>query len=897
MKYSILSHIISLIFLFITLSSTAQNNVDSLENVLKEATGEQKITTLISLAKNYKRIAPQKTIDYSLQAYTLAKNLGKDSLIALSLAQAGDGELLIGNWNKAKIYYKQSFNIYNDLEDLQGLSNIYLDLGNLFFFTAVYDSAAFYYNKSLKFKKDLGNDAALINLYNNLGAVYKQTGKIDLAIEMLKESIKICDELHFNERKGLALINLSSIYFTQGRIAISMNRNLEALRLSEVTNDLYTKSNAYTNFGNIYAFLEDYENALDYNRKALEIDQGLKDWEGIITAYNNIGGIFLDQNNLDSAEHYFNKALSLHKTKDVRTDYQYTNYNLAKIFQSRKDYLSALKYLNQSLKISTENNDVIILFDDHIGFAEIYLEKDDLEKAEYHLKEALAIAQDHVLKNEHRVYKLFSALYQKKNLVKKAFDYHIRYTQLKDSLFDVKQSIAMAELNASYDLRKQQEEIRLLSDIKDTQKETIERQRTLKNILIPSSFAILILLALYILSFRNKIKANKILQEQNAQILAKNQEIRNKTESLSEINKELEKLNIAANQTDNAIIITNNHGKIEWINEGYTRLYGFTLEELLKERGTTYLQTSSNQDIEEIFKKILQEKKSQIYEADFTSKDGKVYQIHTTLTPVLNEQQEVVRLIAIDSDITKLKEVEKELQQLLVTKDKFFSIIAHDLKNPFNSMMGLAQLLVHGYDRLSPEKIKYFHKNLYLISKNGYELLINLLEWSRSQMGTINFKPIQINVCDLTEETFSLYKGKSIEKEITLTNSMSKDSLVYADQNMLKTIFRNLVSNALKFTERGGAIEVMENKLEGFKEIIIKDTGIGIEPDDIDKLFKLDKNFTSEGTEDEIGTGLGLLLCKEFVEKHGGKIRVESKVGFGSQFIFSLPEINKKPSA
>jgi len=419
---------------------------------------------------------------------------------------------------------------------------------------------------------------------------------------------------------------------------------------------------------------------------------------------------------------------------------------------------------------------------------------------------------------------------------------------------------------------------------------------TLEFIHIIISIIFILLITVLIILYRQKRKVNALLKKQNDLIKTNNIEIKQKTDHLLEVNKELKKLSIAASQTDNAIIIASADGKLEWINEGYTRLYGYNYEDLLKEKGTTYFETSSHPDIEEIFNKALTEKKSQIYEAGFSSKNGKKYQIQTTLTPVLNEIGDVDRFIAIDSDITKLKNVEKELQKLLITKDKFFSIIAHDLKNPFNSIIGLAQLLVHGYDRLSPEKVKYFHNNLYQISKNGYELLINLLEWSRSQMGTIQFKPSELNICALTEETFSLYKAKANQKEITLINSIDEDCSVYSDQNMLKTILRNLVSNALKFTDRGGAVELMEKTIDGFKEITVRDTGIGIDPENIKKLFKLDENYTTEGTEDEIGTGLGLILCKEFVEKHGGTIQVESKVGFGSKFIFTLPTEKKELS-
>ncbi|MBU8892646.1 MAG: PAS domain-containing sensor histidine kinase [Bacteroidales bacterium] len=423
-----------------------------------------------------------------------------------------------------------------------------------------------------------------------------------------------------------------------------------------------------------------------------------------------------------------------------------------------------------------------------------------------------------------------------------------------------------------------------------------KKQKTFKNILIAGSTAILILLILYIFSFKNKIKANKILLEQNDQIRNKNFEIKQKTENLSKINRELEKLSIVASQTDNAIKIINPEGEIEWVNEGFTRLYGYTYEEYITIKGKTYFDSGSNPEIKETFNYAITDKKSQLFEANVVSKNGVEYRIHTTLTPVLNSENKVVRLIAIDSDVTKLKEAEDELQKLLVTKDKFFSIIAHDLKNPFNTLIGLTQLLVHGFDRMSVEKVKYFHNNLYQISKNGYELLVNLLEWSRSQMGNISYKPEIYSLFALVEETFSLYGAKAIQKEILLTNNLNKDSEILADKNMLKTIFRNLVSNALKFNDRGGVIEISEKDSDDFKEISIRDTGVGINPDDIKKLFRLDENYTTKGTDDEPGTGLGLLLCKEFVEKHEGSIRVESKVGFGSNFIFTLPQANKKPS-
>jgi PAS domain S-box-containing protein len=867
----------------------SQTNIDSLQNILNKTKGADRLPTLIDLSKAHKRLSPEKTVEYALEALKLAKETNNQLLIASALAQAGDGKLLVGLLDTAEIYYRQAYKIYKEQDYFEGLSESYLDLGNICFFNASYDSAAIYYEKAIRIKLDLGENKSVVSLYNNLGAVYKKTGHTDLAIEALENSLEISNQFNTNGSKGLALINLASLYFTRGELLKAMNYNYEALQLAEETNDLYTKSNAFTNLGNIYSFIDDYDNALKYQRIALNIDRKLQDWEGIITAHNNIGNIYLKMNRPDSAEYYFLEALELHQNKNVKIDHETTNHFVGKVYMNKKQYDNALDYINQSLESSTELNDIILTIDNHIALGEIYLDKGNLITAEKHLLGAMDLVEKNPYKDEYKIYLLLSKISQKKNLDTKALSYHIKYSILKDSINSAKRAIMLSELKSSYEIKKQQDKINSLSESSTLQKEKIHKQQVFRNILITGSSIILILLIFQIISFKNKKKANRILKKQNKQIQKQNIEIKQKTQYLSEVNKELEKLSIAASQTDNAILIANPTGEVEWINEGYTRLYGYTWEEFIKEKGTNIKNTSSNANIEQVFNLSLSEKKSQMYEAEIVSKNGKTYHIHTTLTPILNNQNEVDRIIAIDSDITKLKKVENELKQLLVTKDKFFSIIAHDLKNPFNSLMGLAQLLVHGYDRLTPEKVKYFHNNLYQISKNGYELLINLLEWSRSQMGTIHFKPVEISLAAIIEQTFSLYNGKASQKEINLTNSVDEKSTVLADQNMLKTILRNLVSNALKFTERGGAIEISENEVDGFKEITVRDTGIGIKPEDIGKLFKLDHGHTTEGTEDETGTGLGLILYKEFVDKHDGKIWVESKVGFGSKFIFSLP--------
>jgi PAS domain S-box-containing protein len=554
--------------------------------------------------------------------------------------------------------------------------------------------------------------------------------------------------------------------------------------------------------------------------------------------------------------------------------------NLGKVYCTIKDYeIAKLNYLS-SLKTFQGLNDFWGISENYFHLGDVYLETTNYDSSIYYYQKSYGIKKDI------EDYKSISLIEQKLALAylrngdsQKVEEYIL------NSLNSVKDTLVKEE--KTIPIIKQEKWISFFKTDKSNNK-------ILQIILYIGLGIILIITGLLYYFYNEKLKSTKVLLAQNQKILKQNQEIKSQTEHLTNVNVKLEKLSIVASKTDNAIIIANPSGSIDWINESYTRLYGFTLKELLIEKGSTYTETSSNPGVENIFNKAITGKETQIYESDIISRNGKNYRIQTTLTPVLNDKKEVIYLVAIDSDVTKLKDIENQLQKLIITKDRFFSIIAHDLKNPFNNIMGISQLLVQGFERMKHEKVKYFHKGLYEISKNGYELLINLLEWARSQKGAIEFEPTTLNLFKLGEETFSLYQIRANQKEITFTNQINNDFEIFADINMIKTILRNLVSNALKFTDRGGAIEIFAESFKNYVQIIIRDTGIGIEPKAANNLFKIDEYISTEGTENETGTGLGLILCKEFVDKHNGNIWVESKLGFGSKFNFTLPKRNDK---
>jgi signal transduction histidine kinase len=240
----------------------------------------------------------------------------------------------------------------------------------------------------------------------------------------------------------------------------------------------------------------------------------------------------------------------------------------------------------------------------------------------------------------------------------------------------------------------------------------------------------------------------------------------------------------------------------------------------------------------------------------------------------------------------QLRKSEQELRDANDSKDRFLSIIAHDLKSPLAALRSMLDLLNADLSDFSDSDIKEIIGEMDNSAKNVFELLEDLLSWSRAQTGKIQFNPDNIDISMILGNTISLMKASADKKNIRLYAELSQGWLCYGDANMISTVLRNLVSNAIKFTYPGGEVSVLVTQLETFMEISVIDTGIGISPENIEKLFKLDSHLTTLGTSQEKGTGLGLILCKEFVEANDGRIWVESQQGKGCTFKFTLPKAN-----
>jgi len=240
-------------------------------------------------------------------------------------------------------------------------------------------------------------------------------------------------------------------------------------------------------------------------------------------------------------------------------------------------------------------------------------------------------------------------------------------------------------------------------------------------------------------------------------------------------------------------------------------------------------------------------------------------------------------------DITENKQYETTLREINTTKDKLFSIISHDLKSPFNAILGFLEVLSESTKEIGNEKIDYCLQNMTIASNKAYELLEDLLVWARFQSNKIDFNPTLFNLLESIAESIAFCQPQAEKKSISITTKGLTKSTISGNKYMINTVIRNLLTNAIKFTPQNGHIEVKLEQHDSSFEVSIQDTGIGISQESISQLFRLDSNISTNGTENETGTGLGLIICKEFIEKHGGIIWVESELRKGSRFAFTLP--------
>lgn len=348
------------------------------------------------------------------------------------------------------------------------------------------------------------------------------------------------------------------------------------------------------------------------------------------------------------------------------------------------------------------------------------------------------------------------------------------------------------------------------------------------------------------------------------------------------------------------LAISDTHGKITYGNRKSRILLGITRTEL--KEGIIDLSNWKfvNKDGTEIARhnlpniKVLRENKLiENSEIGIIKENNKLMWLNVTAAPLQNMHEVLIAFIDITEQTERekqLKQLSEKLQELNATKDKFFSIIAHDLKNPFNSILGFSELLTKNITKYKIEEIERFVGIIQSTSQNAYNLLENLLNWSRSQTGTIEFNPHYYDLTQIIRNNIEFVEHSALKKNIKIYFAHTEIFMVKIDKNMIDTALRNILTNSIKFTYPGGKIIITVSAEDSVYKISVIDNGIGIEEENIDKLFRLDSKYSSYGTNQEKGSGLGLIITKEFIERNNGTIWANSEFGKGSEFIFTLPK-------
>jgi PAS domain S-box-containing protein len=339
-------------------------------------------------------------------------------------------------------------------------------------------------------------------------------------------------------------------------------------------------------------------------------------------------------------------------------------------------------------------------------------------------------------------------------------------------------------------------------------------------------------------------------------------------------------------------------GEFFQVNSSFCEMLGYSEKEMLEMNLRDIMHPADLNETMNLKQAMLDNIKitRQQIEKRYRGKTGENIWAITTISLLRDFESKPLYFIVQVQNITQRKKVEEtlekyteELKLLNASKDKFFSIISHDLRSPFNALLGITEYMTQNYKDMNEEEIRQSISNIYRSSQKLYNLILNLLEWSRIHTGRFEVEKSVINLRQLGSEILNLYSESASNKRIELSNNINEEILIFADKYMIDTIVRNFVSNAVKFTNPGGKIFINAAINGNNAELFVTDNGIGISSENQKNLFRIDEQYRRSGTANEKGTGLGLILCKEFIELNGGVIWLESAEGKGSRFSFTVP--------
>ncbi|MCD4790947.1 MAG: tetratricopeptide repeat protein [Bacteroidales bacterium] len=884
----------------------------------------------------------KKAQEYLLRSVNIEKKLVRKSKIANRFFYLGNVSHSAGDFQSALIYFKKAFDIEELLGNKQKIADIYNSIGIIYFDLGSYEKALSNYMKSLQLVEELQNKQGIAHVLNNIGIVNYEWGNKEKALEYYQKSLNIEEEL--GNRKGIAgsYNNIGIVYSNWDQNEIAIDYYNKALEIYEEFRETRGIAQALNNIGESYSDLGNSQKALDYLMESLEIEKKLGNKLGIAQSYNSIGMVYFKVGNFKKAIEFNNKSLQIADSLKL-SSVLLVNYELFyKIYLQKKNYAKALEYF----RFYTLQKDTIYNKQFHRNLAEIQVkyEIDKIDR-EREMEKELMIQEYQEKEKEVRTQRTYLVIIfilmvifgilvyydikSKTKANKKLKEINKEITGQKEKLSEALDELSKSETKYKnlieysptgimyidkkgniIEVNKKMLQILGSPGEESTKEINCLEYPPLKKVGLSDDILNCIETGNIMYNekeYKSKWGKDVFLKYIIAPVKNKRGNITSLIINIEDVtySKKIEKsrtqselkYRILVENSLQAMLIIQDE-KLIFANSRMKELTQYSFKELsVKEKNWLRLIIHPD-DYERALNNIKGglegEKIPARTEYKYIRKDGKVRWIETLGSIVDYYGKPALLVVAID--VTERKETEsiliesgEKLREANAMKDKFFSIIAHDLKNPFNAIMGFSNLLYEAYDNIDEKQRKIFIKNICEASESTFKLLQNLLEWSRTQTENIDYNPEIIDISVLVNENITVLKSSAINKGIKVNTTVTYNTTAFADENMIKAVIRNLLSNAIKFAKPGGKIEITAENTDNTVEVCVADMGIGIEEKNLNKLFRIDDQFKTIGTANEQGTGLGLILCKEFVERNTGKIWAESELGIGSKFKFTLP--------
>lgn len=868
----------------------AENHIDTATLLAKKQPNViQQVDLLILLGKKQFKSGDYDQSKHSLtQATQLAtRTKNNELLINIKLTEA--------EFFKQRNKHIESIRILNEALDIANrsankklLAECHQSIGSTYWQTGHYNESLESYYKSVLIKESLKDSIGMIHLLKNIGLAYRELGQYEKGITNLTRGLEIAEMLSDSLEIADMLNNIGSLHYRFNRFEEATKFYNKSLTIRQSLGLIRSQISSHENIARALSQRALYEEALDNLSIALSLQERLVDPLSEASTLSEMGNLNLSKGNVAEALRRYLMALKIRQTygKDEDVAKSLTNIGLA--YRRLGMFKSAIKYLEQAHEIVNRNelniNDASYILQ---NLGHIYLDQKNFKKALTIYKEALTLKEkggdgagtSKILKNIAQVQLQINQISNARAMLAQALKISSRIDDQKD-IADIFNEMGNVEKQAgNYDIA-----------IKHYKK-AAEVYQSLSNF---ESKALCI----------RKIGEIQIIKKQF-------------TEAEENINQSIK----TGFQTGNA----------------YLKSYGYLAKhDLYKAKGShklalsNYILHTKIKDSLENLKRNeanleaqldleLDQKKTEIkvMEAEVETLKQKAELDKANIEKQRNFRNFLVMVIllvvtllgaatlsflqkrkyanALEEKIDeinqineKLIESETHLKQTVQTKDKLFSIIAHDLRSPFTALVGLSEVLSEKTNELSSEEIAELSKHIHQSATGVLALTDNLLSWSRSQTGKLTINPQTLSLKEIVDNIVTVASIPAQEKKIAINTKIGNDLSIYADYDTISTAIRNLISNAIKFTPTGGSVSVSGHKISGNIEIKVSDTGVGIEPENLAKLFRVD-GLTTKGTNQESGTGLGLILCKEFVERNNGNISVESIIGLGTTFTITIP--------